>query len=277
FRKDATATDPTKYAYTGSSSSATDPRFVQDPVGLQAIAVGTAQNDPGLFELNFRDERYLPFEGAGAISRWQLDLPTAAPQFDYDTITDVVMTLSYTAREGGDVLKTAATTNITRQLNNMLAAISKPSNNMGLVRAFSLSKEFPDVFHRLLANSTSPATMTLLPQHFPFVIRNKQMKMTIVSVTTNIDLVAGAPAGGSPTFTVNTSAAAPGSTDPALSSGQSPTGMQVFSKTTPAAALTSATLLSTWTSQALTLTQTGITLDQVEDIVLMFTYTVSLT
>jgi hypothetical protein len=27
-----------------------------------------------MFELNFRDERYLPFEGAGAISTWQLEL-----------------------------------------------------------------------------------------------------------------------------------------------------------------------------------------------------------
>jgi hypothetical protein len=29
--------------------------------------------DAGMFELNFRDERYLPFEGAGAISEWRLE------------------------------------------------------------------------------------------------------------------------------------------------------------------------------------------------------------
>jgi len=28
----------------------------------------------GMPKLNFRDERYLPFEGAGAISTWQLEL-----------------------------------------------------------------------------------------------------------------------------------------------------------------------------------------------------------
>ena len=275
FRKDATLADPTKYPYQGASSSATDPRFVQDPVGIQAIAVGTAQNDPGLFELNFRDERYLPFEGAGAISRWQLDLPTAAPQFDYDTITDVVMTLSYTAREGGAILSAGATTNLTKQLDNMLAAISKPNNGIGLVRAFSLSKEFPDVFHRLLANTTSPTTMTLLPQHFPFVIRNKQMKMTIVSVATNIDLAAGAATDPQPTFTVNTSTDVP-SPDGDISLATSPTGMKIFSKTTLGSSLANAAaLLPGWTSQDLTLTQTGLTLDQVEDIVLIFTYTVS--
>jgi hypothetical protein len=32
------------------------------------IATSTAQNDAGVFEFNFRDERYMPFEGAGAIS-----------------------------------------------------------------------------------------------------------------------------------------------------------------------------------------------------------------
>lgn len=41
----------------------------------QAIATSTGQNDSGLFELNFRDERYLPFEGAGAISSWEFELP----------------------------------------------------------------------------------------------------------------------------------------------------------------------------------------------------------
>ena len=35
----------------------------------RSIATSSGQNDAGLFELNFRDERYLPFEGAGAICR----------------------------------------------------------------------------------------------------------------------------------------------------------------------------------------------------------------
>ena len=33
-----------------------------------AIATSTAQSDAGVFEFNFRDERYMPFEGAGAVS-----------------------------------------------------------------------------------------------------------------------------------------------------------------------------------------------------------------
>ncbi|MFP3015963.1 MAG: hypothetical protein ACEY3B_06845 [Wolbachia sp.] len=41
----------------------------------QEIAVSRGDQDSGLFELNFNDERYLPFEGTGTISDWKLSLP----------------------------------------------------------------------------------------------------------------------------------------------------------------------------------------------------------
>lgn len=40
-----------------------------------SVATSTAQNDAGVFEFSFRDERYMPFEGAGAVSTWRLLLP----------------------------------------------------------------------------------------------------------------------------------------------------------------------------------------------------------
>ena len=54
---------------------------VQDLVAAPqtAIATSSANRDGGAFELNFNDPRYLPFEGAGAISSWQLELPSAHP------------------------------------------------------------------------------------------------------------------------------------------------------------------------------------------------------
>ena len=84
---------------------------------VSAIAASGAQNDSGMFELNFRDERYLSFEGVGAISSWSLELfnDPAQPdfgqplrQFDYATITDAVLHLRYTAREDAGPLKTSA-------------------------------------------------------------------------------------------------------------------------------------------------------------------------
>ena len=57
-------------------------------------------------EAILRDERYLPFEHSGVISEWQLELPANPSkgdprQFDYKTISDVILHLRYTAREGG--------------------------------------------------------------------------------------------------------------------------------------------------------------------------------
>ncbi|MCI0422477.1 MAG: hypothetical protein L0312_25190, partial [Acidobacteria bacterium] len=50
------------YEYTGID----DPNFRHDLIGIQSIATSTGQNDSGLFQFNFQDERYLPFERAGA-------------------------------------------------------------------------------------------------------------------------------------------------------------------------------------------------------------------
>jgi hypothetical protein len=74
----------------------------------EAIATSSGQNDAGLFELTFRDERYLPFEFEGAVSRWRIELPPENNYFDTDTLTDVILHLNYTAREGGEVLRNAA-------------------------------------------------------------------------------------------------------------------------------------------------------------------------
>ena len=52
-----------------------DSRFVDSFGAIQSIVTSSAQNDSGLFETNLRDDRYLPFEGAGAISGWRIQLP----------------------------------------------------------------------------------------------------------------------------------------------------------------------------------------------------------
>ena len=62
-----------------------DPRIVRSFTATDAIATSSGVNDAGLFEVSFRDERYLPFEFAGAISRWRIELPPENNQFDFDT------------------------------------------------------------------------------------------------------------------------------------------------------------------------------------------------
>jgi len=61
-----------------------------------------------MFQLNFNDERYLPFEFLGAVSRWRIELPLDNNYFDFDSLSDVILHLNYTAREGGELMRHAA-------------------------------------------------------------------------------------------------------------------------------------------------------------------------
>ena len=73
-----------------------------------AIATSTGTIDPGIFESNPEQTRYLPFEFAGASSRWRISLPAQNNAFSLATLSDVVMHINYTAREGGQELRQAA-------------------------------------------------------------------------------------------------------------------------------------------------------------------------
>jgi len=86
-----------------------DPRFRDFAGAIQTIVTSTALNDSGLFEADLKDERYLPFEGAGVISNWRIEIPNDIPQFDFDTITDVILHIRYTSREAGHLKADAIT------------------------------------------------------------------------------------------------------------------------------------------------------------------------
>jgi len=100
----------------GDGLPADDSRFIENNIPVKSIAASTAQNDSGMFEMAFQESRYLPFEGAGVISGWQLELFNDSGddfgkplrQFDYSTITDVILHVKYTAREDAGPFKTAA-------------------------------------------------------------------------------------------------------------------------------------------------------------------------
>jgi hypothetical protein len=184
-RKTAKDTEPDMYPYSLSNSDGDD-RFLENLVGIQSIATSSAQNDAGLFELNFRDERFLPFEGAGAISRWRLELPTAYRHFDYDTISDVILHMSYTARDGGGAFKAVVTGHVnatTNSINKWLNELATSAT--GLPRLFSLRYDFPNAFHRLLNPSPGSPQFTefeVSRQHFPYFLSEKNLQLTGVTV-----------------------------------------------------------------------------------------------
>ncbi len=137
-----------------------DDRF-QDYFGvIQQIVTSTGQNDSGLFELNLRDERSLPFEGAGVISTWRLELPGELRQFDYNSISDAILHMRYTARPGGGLLKTGAETYISDE-------IIANANNSGLARVFNLKRDFPNAWQQF-QSGTGPFQTTIRRDMFPY-------------------------------------------------------------------------------------------------------------
>ncbi|TXI37258.1 MAG: hypothetical protein E6Q59_08055 [Nitrosomonas sp.] len=107
---------------------AQDSHFTDYFGASEAMVTSTGNADSGMFEPQLRDERFLPFESSGVISSWRLELPADFPQFDYSTISDVILTIRYTARDGGDSLKVAATKSITSLLESVTAQ-STPSDD----------------------------------------------------------------------------------------------------------------------------------------------------
>jgi hypothetical protein len=107
------------------------------PTRTVTIATSTAQNDAGVFELSFRGERYMPFEGLGAISQWQLTLPQVFRQFDYETINDVILSISYTAEQDG-VLRQVVEGQLASIKSTITTALSDPNNPAQ--RLFSLGR-----------------------------------------------------------------------------------------------------------------------------------------
>jgi hypothetical protein len=111
-----------------------------------------------VFELNFRDERYLPFEGAGAISKWRIDLPEKFRQFDYDTISDVVIHVRYTAADGGDKLRKVAADAVQQYIKS----VEDLSRKEGLFAAFDLRHDFPNDWAKATAKIPADATERLM-------------------------------------------------------------------------------------------------------------------
>jgi len=87
-----------------------DKRFIYNYAAVpQKIVLGNGQDDPGLFLTaigsNLGDQRYLPFEGAGAVSSWHFEMPAASNEIQLNRVTDLILHVYYTALDGGDAFK----------------------------------------------------------------------------------------------------------------------------------------------------------------------------
>ena len=180
---------PNSYPRNTDSNGAptNDSRFLDNYAAIQYIATSNGVNDSGLFEMNLHDERYLPFERAGAISTWQLEFPSAYPQFDPETITDLIVHFSYTARDGGPAFQAAATASIQSKLSKAMTA-----PGLVLMRAFSARRDYPTQWYQFL-NPTMGSSQQLvmdITQRFPFFTNGLTIKISSVVVVADIPATA---------------------------------------------------------------------------------------
>ena len=174
-----------------------------------AIATSTGQSDPGVFELNFRDERYMPFEGAGAVSTWRLSMPKSFRQFDYSTINDVVLRLAYTARSDGAFRDATEAQNAAVE-GTILNALS----NAPLPRVVSLRNEFSNTFNRLLHSPAgTDAKLTLTAAHLPFFLVGRDVTVSSAKLALRNRTAGGL---GALAFEVNGQATGPFAADPSV-------------------------------------------------------------
>lgn len=148
-----------------------DTRFIDYFGAADTIVTSTGNNDTGLFETNLKEERFLPFEGAGAISTWNLSLPKVLRTFDYMTISDVILHIRYTARQAGDPLASMAITELEKLLEE--------AETLSQALLFSIPSDFPSEWAKFIKGKVFSAT--LKKEHFPYIVQST--KVTIKSVT----------------------------------------------------------------------------------------------
>jgi hypothetical protein len=130
---------------------------------------------------NLRDERYLPFEGAGAVSTWRIELPPDFRPFDYDSISDIILHIRYTAKLGGGLLKQQCLT----ELKDQVSGLPDQQTDAGLMRLFSARHEFATEWHLFLhpnGQNCNHLSLDLNEDRFPYLFRGREKRIRNIEV-----------------------------------------------------------------------------------------------
>ncbi|MBW7939325.1 MAG: hypothetical protein H3C63_11145, partial [Candidatus Omnitrophica bacterium] len=122
----------------------------------EVVALTSPMNATGIFELDTQPDMLLPFESMGVDTSWEFQMPRTANSFDFNTITDILVTIEYTALNSFDY----------RQ-----QVIKKLNPQVNSDRAFSFRREFADAWYDLHHNETAgqplSVTFEVLASDFP--------------------------------------------------------------------------------------------------------------
>lgn len=126
------------------------------------------EKNNGMFELNLNSDRYLPFEGTGAVSHWKLELNGKKGSIDLRELVDITVHIQYTARPGGAVFADA--------VKGML----RPYQAMHF---FDFTFDFPQDWKDYLDGDSQDLTLTFTRDLFPNMSSSK-----ISGIFTHYDL-----------------------------------------------------------------------------------------
>ncbi|EGU79736.1 hypothetical protein HZS61_006747 [Fusarium oxysporum f. sp. conglutinans] len=150
---------------------------------ITSVAISFGIQDSGVFELNFKDDHFQPFEGAGAIGSWSLELPTVVRSFDYCAISDVILHVRYTAVDGGPLLRNAANQAV-KTFRSRVEGLS--SEGPGLFAMFALKNDFSNAWYAfrsgLASKTIEEFDLSGIKDRFPYWALGKTIIITGLSL-----------------------------------------------------------------------------------------------
>jgi hypothetical protein len=174
-----------------------DDRFAETKTPFVAIATSSAQNDSGMFELNFRDERYLPFEGAGVMSKWKLELNGKylqddnsvldISQYDFNSVSDIIVHIHYTSLEDAGQFRQDSLSHLQDYFANIAQSTQAP-----LMQYFGAKQDLPNEWYQFLhpvkITDDQVFLLNLDINRFPFFVQKKGIKITSVDLIAESNL-----------------------------------------------------------------------------------------
>src|SRR3989338_1978523 len=147
-----------------------------------SIAVTGSQNDAGLFQFSFNDERYLPFEGmrfegmrfepveaSDRTISFHLRMNDEFRTFDYNTITDVLLHIHYTAED-----LYLNETDLDKKIGNIR---TKLANNK-FTQLINVKNDFAQEWFEGKSNNETTLSLPRNKIRTPYFLRNEGLPVT---------------------------------------------------------------------------------------------------
>lgn len=146
----------------------------------QQIAFFSNDYASGMLEsvIFYTDERYLPFEGTGAVSEWIFTLPQDTNNFDLSTITDLVITIGFSALNGG------------KQFHNDVRDLLS-GHKLNGSSYINIKEEFSDDWEAFMTDHEDPNQQILTIQIDDFILPPNVKSTLLNMVYFQLDILSG--------------------------------------------------------------------------------------